>query len=52
MSGPFLRKVILGVCSDGDGHLIGRDDAVRDRSNRDVGTFLMRAFNGISRQGG
>lgn len=48
MSGPFLRKVILGVCSDADGYLIGRDDAVRDRSNRDVGTFLMRAFNGDS----
>ncbi|MEP4378783.1 MAG: dienelactone hydrolase family protein [Alphaproteobacteria bacterium] len=48
MSGPFLRKVILGVCSDADGYLIGRDDAVRDRSNRDVGAFLMRAFNGDS----
>jgi dienelactone hydrolase len=46
MSGPFLRKVILGVCSDSDGYLIGRDDAIRDRSNRDVGAFLMRAFNG------
>ena len=52
MSGPFLRKVILGVCSDADGYLIGRDDAVRDRSNRDVGAFLMRAFNGTSRLGG
>lgn len=48
MSGPFLRKVILGVCSDADGYLIGRDDAIRDRSNRDVGAFLMRAFNGGS----
>jgi dienelactone hydrolase len=46
MSRPFLRKVILGVCSDADGYLIGRDDAIRDRSNRDVGAFLMRAFNG------
>lgn len=46
MSGPFLRKVILGVCSDSDGYLIGRDDAIRTRSNRDVGAFLMRAFNG------
>ncbi|MDA0784833.1 MAG: dienelactone hydrolase family protein [Proteobacteria bacterium] len=46
MSGPFLRKVILGVCSDSDGYLIGRDDAIRERSNRDVGAFLMRAFNG------
>ena len=46
MTGPFLRKVILGVCSDSDGYLIGRDDAVRNRSNRDVGAFLMRAFNG------
>lgn len=48
MSGPFLRKVILGVCSDPDGYLIGRDDTVRARSNRDVGAFLMRAFNGKS----
>ncbi len=48
MSGPFLRKVILGVCSDPDGYLIGRDDAIRDRSNQDVGAFLMRAFNGDS----
>lgn len=48
MSGPFLRKVILGICSDSEGYLIGRDDAVRARSNRDVGTFLMRAFNGRS----
>jgi hypothetical protein len=46
MSRPFLRKVIFGVCSDADGYLIGRDDAIRDRSNRDVGAFLMRAFNG------
>jgi len=46
MSGPFLRKLILGVCSDADGYLIGRDDAIRDRSNSDVGAFLMRTFNG------
>ncbi len=45
MSGPFLRKVILGVCSDSEGYLIGRDDAVRDH---DIGMFLMRAFKGRS----
>lgn len=46
MSGPFLRKVILGICVGSDGYLIGRDDAVRNRSNQQVGRFLMRAFNG------
>jgi dienelactone hydrolase len=46
MSGPFLRKVILGTCVASEGYLIGRDDAVRARSNADVGAFLMRAFNG------
>jgi dienelactone hydrolase len=46
MSGPFLRKLILGACVASEGYLIGRDDAVRARSNADVGAFLMRAFNG------
>ena len=46
MSGPFLRKVILGICVGSEGYLIGRDDAVRNRSNQQVGNFLMRAFNG------
>ena len=46
MSGPFLRKVILGLCVESEGYLIGRDDAVRAKSNSAVGEFLMRAFNG------
>jgi len=46
MSGPFLRKLILGACVGSEGYLIGRDDAIRARSNAEVGAFLMRAFNG------
>jgi dienelactone hydrolase len=46
MSGPFLRKLILGACVGSEGYLIGRDDNVRALSNQQVGTFLMRAFNG------
>ncbi len=45
MTGPFLRKVILGLCADSEGYMIGRDDEIRARSNRDVGTFLSRAFD-------
>jgi dienelactone hydrolase len=36
----FTRKIILGLCSNSDGYLIGRDDAVRARSNADMGRFL------------
>lgn len=46
MTGPFLRKLILGACVGSEGYLIGRDDAIRARSNAEVGAFLMRAFNG------
>ncbi len=49
MSGPFLRKVILGLCVESEGYLIGRDDAVRAKSNAAVGNFLMRAFNSVER---
>ncbi|MDA0702833.1 MAG: dienelactone hydrolase family protein [Proteobacteria bacterium] len=42
MSGPFLRKLILGACVRSEGYLIGRDDAVRAKSNRDVADFLNR----------
>jgi hypothetical protein len=44
MSGPFLRKVILGLCADGPPYPIGSDEAVRARSNRDFGRFLARIF--------
>lgn len=45
MSGPFLRKVILGLCTGSRPYPIGRDDAVRTRSNRDFGAFLMQVFS-------
>lgn len=45
MSGPFLRKVILGLCVGSEGYLIGRDDEVRAQSNRKVGAFLTEALN-------
>ena len=44
MSGPFLRKLILGFCVSSDPYPIGADPAVRARSNRDFGRFLMRVF--------
>ncbi|HEX2114911.1 MAG TPA: dienelactone hydrolase family protein [Alphaproteobacteria bacterium] len=40
MVDSFMRKIILGLCSNSDGYLIGRDDAVRARSNADLGRFL------------
>jgi dienelactone hydrolase len=44
MIGPTTRRIILGLCSDGDGYLVARDDAVRERSNHDVGAFLQPLF--------
>jgi len=40
MMGPTTRRIILGLCSDGDGYLVHRNDAIRARSNHDVGRFL------------
>jgi dienelactone hydrolase len=40
MMGPTTRRIILGLCSNGDGYLVARDDAVRERSNHDLGAFL------------
>lgn len=45
MSGPFLRKIILGLCTGSRPYPIGRDDAVRAESNRDFGRFLARVFS-------
>jgi hypothetical protein len=45
MTNPFLRKIILGLCADSEGYLIGRDDDVRALSNRDTGAFLDAAFS-------
>jgi dienelactone hydrolase len=44
MGGSFTRKLILANCVGGDPYLIGRDDAVRARSDRDVAAFLSAAF--------
>jgi dienelactone hydrolase len=44
MSGPFLRKIILGLCTSSRPYPIGRDDAVRAQSNRDFARFLSRVF--------
>ncbi len=40
MLGPTTRRLILGLCSSADGYLVARDDAVRARSNQDLGRFL------------
>jgi len=44
MSGPFTRKLILGLCTTSQPYPIGRDEAVRMQSNRDFGAFLARVF--------
>lgn len=46
MRGSFTRRIILGLCADRDGYLVGRDDSVRARSNRDLARFLAGIFNG------
>jgi dienelactone hydrolase len=45
MSGPFIRRLILAFCVGSEGYLIGRDDRIRARSNRDLGRFLARIFD-------
>lgn len=44
MTNPLIRKLMLSFCVDEDGYEIGRDDAVRAQSNRDLGRFLSRIF--------
>ncbi|MGE5147930.1 MAG: dienelactone hydrolase family protein [Candidatus Eiseniibacteriota bacterium] len=44
MLGPTTRKLILAACADSEGYLLGRDDAVRAKSNRDLGRFLARVL--------
>jgi dienelactone hydrolase len=46
MSGPFLRRIILGLCTEGRPIPVGRDDRTRARSNADFGHFLARVFAG------
>ena len=46
MTGPFSRKVILGLCTLFAGpYSIGRDDQVRRQSDRDWGRFLASIFD-------
>ena len=44
MSDSFSRKLILALCTDTDGYLIGTNGAVRSDSNAVVGDFLKRAL--------
>lgn len=44
MTGPVTRRLILGLCVEDDGYLIGRDDGVRARSNAAMGRFLAEAL--------
>ncbi len=44
MDSLLPRILILGLCVSGQPYPIGRDDAVRAQSNRDVGRFLARVF--------
>ena len=46
MTNSLFRKVILAWCTDDEGYLIGRNDEVRARANKDMGAFLDRVFNG------
>jgi dienelactone hydrolase len=46
MNGPFLRKIILGLCTEARPYPIGRDDRIRALSNRDFGRFLSAVFTG------
>lgn len=48
MNGPFLRKIILGLCTSLPPYPIGRDEATVVKSNRDFGRFLGNVFTGAS----
>jgi hypothetical protein len=53
MTGPFRRKLILGLCTLFAGpYPIGRDEVIRALSNADLGRFLAEVFAGTSRAGG
>lgn len=51
MGGPVTRRIILALCVEDRPYLIGRDDAVRAKSNRALGAFLSRAFRTDPQQG-
>ncbi len=44
MSGPFLRKLILALCTSPPPYPIGRSEQTVLASNRDFGRFLARVF--------
>jgi dienelactone hydrolase len=44
MRGPFTRTIVLALCVSSQPFPIGRDDAVRAKSNRDFGAFLAKVF--------
>jgi dienelactone hydrolase len=44
MAGPFLRRLILAACVEDRPYMMGADEAVRARSNRDFGRFLDMVF--------
>jgi dienelactone hydrolase len=44
MKNQATRQVLLGLCVTDKPYPIGRDDAVRQQSNRDFGRFLARVF--------
>ncbi|MGH6962428.1 MAG: dienelactone hydrolase family protein, partial [Dongiaceae bacterium] len=44
MNNQLARQFLLGLCVAEKPYPIGRDDAVRQRSNRDFGRFLARIF--------
>jgi hypothetical protein len=48
MSGPILRRAILALCVDDEPYMIGADEAVRARSNRDLGHFLDPIFRVVN----
>ncbi len=45
MTNPFSRKIMLGLCSDSEGYMMGADDDVRLKSNADFGRFLSDVFS-------
>ena len=53
MTGPFMRKAILGLCTLGAGpYPIARDDRVRAQAAADYGRFLARIFAAPPHPGG
>lgn len=44
ISSPLLRRGSLSLCASSEGYLIGRDDAVRAKSNRALAGFLSKVL--------